>query len=279
MGDGKQPVRLPSPVCVQKVLTANSFRYTTAIDIAETAEESKLAYLNRSLANLRLGRPAAALADAIKSYEGDDSARSEKGLFREASALYELARYDQCLNRLQALRAAYPASSSAIPMIDRVQARLQEQQSGQYDFRRMYEQAKATPPLIDCATYAMPVEIRDSPGKGRGVFTTRKVLAGELLICEKAFGYIYAGKDDPGSRGMTELDTCTDLQAQILQKMFHNLEDARMVGSLYHGDYDAVSAYEIDGKPVVDSYVFKSSSAISGHWRSDKFADFLLEKS
>lgn len=221
--------------------------------MAETAEEAQLAYLNRSLANLRLGRPAAALEDAIRSSRKGGSASGEKTLFREASALYQLAKYDQCLDRLKTLRTAYPTCSSTIPMIERVQARLQEQRSGRYDFRRMYEQAKATPPLIDCATYTMPVEIRDSPGKGRGVFTTRRVLAGELLICEKALGYIYGGSDHPDSRGKTDLHTYADLITQIAQRLLHNVEEARSFGKLHHGDYDAISVCEVDGRPVVDS--------------------------
>ncbi|KAH8753102.1 hypothetical protein F5883DRAFT_691147 [Diaporthe sp. PMI_573] len=177
--------------------------YTTAAKTAETTEEARLAYLNRSLANLRLGRPATALADVIKSYGTGDSARTEKGLFREASALYELAKYDQCLDRLWALNTAYP-DNSAMPMIHRAQARLEEQQTGKYDFRRMYKQAKATPPLIDCATYTAPVEIRNSPGKGRGLFTTKKVLAGEMLLCEKAFGHLHHGNYE--AAGVYEVD-------------------------------------------------------------------------
>lgn len=231
----------------RKVLIANSFSYTTAARIAGTAEEVQLAYLNRSLANLRLGRPAVALSDAIKSYEGGSSAATEKSLFREASALYELAKYDQCLGRLEALQAAYPTNNSALTMINRVKARLQEQQTGQYDFRRMHKQAEATPPLIDCATYKMPVEVRDSPGKQRGVFTKRKVLAGEMLICEKAFGYIPG--DLTGSHGHQQASLC----AQVVQKLFHNIEDARQFGDLYHGDFKSVSVCEVDGKPVVDA--------------------------
>lgn len=206
-----------------------------------------MAYLNRSLANLRLGRPATALSDAVKSHEGGSSARTEKGLFREASALYDLAKYDQCLDRLDALRAAYPTNNPALAMIDRVKARLQEQQSGEYDFRRMYEQAEAAPPLIDCATYNMPVEVRASPGKQRGVFTKRKVLAGEMLICEKAFGYVPG--DLTESHGHQQASLC----AQVVQKLFHNIEDARQFGDLYHGDYKSMSVCEVDGKPVVDA--------------------------
>lgn len=206
-----------------------------------------MAYLNRSLANLRLGRPATALSDAIKSYEGGISAPTEKALFREASALYDLAKYDQCLDRLEALRAAYPANNPALTMIARVKARLHEQQTGQYDFRQMHNQAEATPPLIDCATYSMPVEIRHSLGKGRGVFTKRKVLVGELLICEKAFGYI------GGTIAESDAYRQACLRAQVVQKMFHNIEDARQFGDLHHGDYTSVPVREVDGSPVVDS--------------------------
>lgn len=118
----------------------------------------------------------------------------------------------------------------------------------------MYQQAESTPPLIDCATYTGAVEIRESPGKGHGVFTTRKVLAGELLICEKAFGYACDDNAIPVSKDMIERDISSKfLRTQILQKMLHNIEAARCFGDLHHGDYDAVSVYEVDGRSVVDS--------------------------
>lgn len=254
MGRGRGPVSPYSFAPLRfKVLDSNHFRYSTAIRVAETADQARLAYLNRSLANLRLKRPVAALEDAIRSAGPDNSASTEKGLFREANALYELAKYDQSLDRLRALKAAYPSNSAAEPIIDRVLARLKEQQTGKYDFLRMYKQAKATPPHIDCATYTMPVEIQDSPGKGRGLFTTRKVLAGDLLICEKAFGYVYGGKDHSSSLGMTQSEVTQGLRTQIVQRLFHNIEDARMFSHLHHGDYEAAGVSEVDGKPVVDS--------------------------
>lgn len=138
-------------------------------------------------------------------------------------------------------------------MIDRVLARLKEQQTGQYDFLSMHIQAETTPPLIDCATYTSPVEIRDSPGKGRGLFTTRKVLAGDLLICEKAFGYVYGGKDHSSGVAMTDKELSQSLRAQIVQRLFHSIEDVRLFSHLHHGDFDAVGVYEVDGSPVVDS--------------------------
>lgn len=52
-----------------------------------------------------------------------------------------------------------------------------------------------TPPLLDHASYIGPIAIRESKGKGRGVFLTRSVKAGELLICEKAFAAGFVPKD------------------------------------------------------------------------------------
>lgn len=251
MGRGRESVSLTPQICVGNVIFIDAISYTTAAQTAETAEDLQLAYLNRSLTNLRLGRPATALEDAIKSYGGDTSARTEKALFREASALYELAKYEQCL---EILGTARPGNGSAMQLIERVQARLREKHWGQYDFLRMYQQAKATPPLIDCATYTMPVAIKNSPGKGRGVFTTRKVLAGDLLICEKAFGYAGCDAASPGSEEITQRGISTEyLHTQIVQKLLHNIEDARSFCDLNHGDSDAVSVYEVDGHPVVDA--------------------------
>ncbi|KAL2275525.1 hypothetical protein FJTKL_02023 [Diaporthe vaccinii] len=55
---------------------------------------------------------------------------------------------------------------------------------------------------------------------------------------------------------MTKRDIGTKyLHTHIVQKMLHNIEAARSFGDLHHGDYDAVSVHEVDGRPVVDSFL------------------------
>lgn len=141
----------------------------------------------------------------------------------------------------------------------RAKARLREQQTGSYDFRFMYQQAEQTPPLIDCATFSIPVEERDAPGKGRGLFTTMPVSAGQLLLCEKAFGYMYA-EHGPGYNFLMnvrsekmETHERIRLVSQIVQKFYHGHRQSHEFKKLYSGDCTTTPVSEIDGTPVVDS--------------------------
>lgn len=242
-----------------------------AIEAVKTTEEEQLAYLNRSLTNLRLGRPAIALSDAAQGGGGGGSSSaghpSEKGLFRKASALYQLGRFEQCLENLELITATYPSGTSmpeTLAMAARAKARLREEQTGEYSFSQMNKQTKATPPLVDCATYSAPVEVRESPGRGRGLFMTKKVAAGELLLCEKAFGYSYAGLDDQGGSTTSLMNVATKqmvvggqaaLLTRLVQKAYHDPNAAQVLTGLCHGDYKSVTVAEADGRPVVDSSV------------------------
>lgn len=241
--------------------------YTSAIAAALTPADEQMAYLNRSLANLRLERPAKALSDAIMSTTSNNGQSSEKGLFREAHALYQLHRFDDCLDRLKPLiNTCSPGlfTAEAKMMLIRAKARMQEKKMGKYDFLDMYKQAEATPPIIDCATYSAAVEVRESPGRGRGLFTTRKVAAGDLLLCEKAFGYRFVDKDGAGQHKKTGIlmnlvtkrivvGGAADLLPELVQKLYHDPEASKLFTNLHHGDYSPVSVDEVDGKPVVDS--------------------------
>ncbi|KAI0888899.1 uncharacterized protein GGS22DRAFT_184475 [Annulohypoxylon maeteangense] len=259
-------IRLEGNAAVQSRKWAEAEQlYTDAIRAAKTPEEERLAHLNRSLANLRLERPGKALDDALKGHANKDLP-NEKALFREAKALYSLRKFNPCLEKLSAVVRINPKNSDAWAEIKRVKQRIQEEETGVYDFIDMHKQSECTPPLIDCATYVGPVEVRDSPGQGKGLFTTKPVKAGELLLCEKAFAYTYAENDCPiGKANMTFLmdlnsNTMTlggqaNLIAQVVQKIYHNHAEGKVVTELHHGDYPKVATSEVDGAPVVDSFL------------------------
>jgi hypothetical protein len=235
-------------------------RYSSALDTAETPEEEQLAYLNRSIANLKLDRPAQALLDVTRAKDPDKP--TEKAVLRHASALYDLGKFEQCEVTIQTCMEAFPDSQAARTKLQSVKARLHEQRTGRYNFKDMYEQAKAkTPPLVDCATFSNPVEIRDSPRGGRGLFTTKFVSAGDLLLCEKAFSYAFIDETrlEDKATYMVNLSTkrvtvgaSADLWPQVVHKLYDDAESLAVFQELYHGDYKTTTVPECDGTPVVD---------------------------
>lgn len=242
-----------------RILITWCYRYTSAIQASKTLEDKQLAYLNRSLTNLRLERPAHALCDAERGC--DHSAPSEKSLFREARASYELGHFVKALDKLEALIASFPENQAAKIEMKRVEDRLSEQRTGAYNFGQMYKQARQMPPLIDCATFSAPVEVCPSAGRGNGLFTKTAVPAGHLLLCEKAFAYSYAGKDQPGSMKLM-INTSTKkgvlggqvtVLTQLMQKMYHDPEAQAAYHELHHGDHAVPAVSEVDGHPVIDS--------------------------
>ena len=63
-----------------------------------------------------------------------------------------------------------------------VRYRLGEQESGKAITDEM---PKVPPPHLDHATFVGPVAVKASIGRGRGLFTTKAVKAGDLILCEK----------------------------------------------------------------------------------------------
>ena len=114
----------------------------------------------------------------------------EKALFRVARAFYGLKFWKKALRSFQELISHYPNNQTARQEIARCEMRLREE-SGHYDFDAMIEEAIAKAPKsdMDRADYIGSIEVRDCAieSHGRGLFTTKDVEAGELLLCEKAF--------------------------------------------------------------------------------------------
>ena len=198
---------------------------------------------------------------------GPNPNTSEKALYRAGKALYGLGRFSQCCDILQTLCEKYPNNFEAAKELARARLRLLEQQCGTYDFKTIYEEvSKVRPPRLDHATFIGPVMVKISPDRGRGLFTTKAVKAGELLLCEKAFAHCYAGSSEESSNGglkfnlLVNIDTNkmtigtqSDLITAIVQKLWRNPSLMSEFVTLYHGSYEPVCVTEVDGKPVIDT--------------------------
>ncbi|KAK4180472.1 hypothetical protein QBC36DRAFT_229583 [Triangularia setosa] len=245
--------------------------YTSALASSPTTEECHTIKLNRSLAFLKTNHFDAALAD-VDSMLSDSSAKSnEKALFRKAQALYSLQRYRECCEVLKTLRLKYPDNTAAKDKLNEAVNRLAEQTTGKYRFKKLHaEAAHLRPPQLDHATHIGPVGVRQSESRGRGLFTTKAVKAGDLLFCEKAFVYAFHEGEGMSSNSRLMMNLLIDVNANsfttgaqpelitmLVQKLYQNPSLASIVKDLHRGSYSPVQGVFdiIDGKPVIDSFL------------------------
>ncbi|TVY93518.1 Histone-lysine N-methyltransferase [Lachnellula willkommii] len=244
--------------------------YQRALRSSPNQEEAEILHNNKALANLRIEAFDSALDDV--SFIANPEDRSEKGLYRGALALYGLRRFKEALEMMEILVRKYPESAPGKCELDRTRLRVAEQESGVYDFKALYKATKFRPPLMDNASYSGPIEVRNSPGRGRGLFITRPVKAGELLLCEKAFSYCFAALpeemwkansksisqssfliDVPGNS--TTVGTHADLIRNVSNKLARNPSLGPSFGDLAHRKYQGIACTSVDGSPVVDTFL------------------------
>ncbi|KAF7879007.1 hypothetical protein EAF04_000207 [Stromatinia cepivora] len=248
--------------------------YTAALKCHSSAETAKITRLNRALAYLKDGSLDAALADTECMISPTDA--SEKALYRGGQALYGLGRFSECHDILQHFCRKSPNGPLATMELKRVRSRLSEQQSGIYDFKSIYKEISTTrPPHLDHATFVGSIVVKPSPGRGLGFFTTKAVKAGELLLCEKAFAHCYTGtSEDSETFSKTTLlmnvhtnkmtvGTQADLITAIVQKLWKNPSLIPEFNALYRGSYKLAERTEVDGKPVIDTFLVEQIIALN----------------
>lgn len=213
---------------------------------------------NRALAYLKTAQYDAALRDT--GYPELDCSSPDKALFRAAEALYYLGLFGECLAVTEMILRVNPGNKEASAVFSRTQDRLKEKNSAAFEFPNLQKNAmKLNPPLFDIATYVGPIEVKQTANKGRGMFLTADVKAGDILLCEKAFCYAHMAPNSGISVLMyPETDRVVhggqaDLINAIVRKMYLNPSIARQVRALHHGDYQAVDVVSVDSKAVVDT--------------------------
>ena len=192
---------------------------------------------------------------------------SEKALFRAARASYGLGNFTQCHSYLAELQELYPGNKAATKDMERCELRFREL-AGDFDFASMLKEAvtKQPSPHLDRAAYIGPIEVRKCAieSHGRGLFTTKAVKAGELLLCEKAFVTAFAPEE---TRAMTEIDQPkesdadgsdwrlklrAELAANTLVKLFRNPSVVSVFADLYPGPNADEQIDEDTNLPEVD---------------------------
>lgn len=182
---------------------------------------------------------------------------NEKALFRKAEALYQLRRFKEAKEVLGHMISLYPRNEIATHRMERVARRLQEE-AGIYDFAGMLKE-NIQPMKSDRASYIGSVEIRACKAKsrGRGLFLTKPVYAGELLLCEKAFAVslLSIHADESSDDGLSEngLDAARDdLHKDCVFQFHRNPSLLPAFKGLHSGRYCPEKIAEVDGQIIVD---------------------------
>ena len=247
--------------------------YSYALKNAKSVHDAVPLLLSRSLARHSNTQYEQSLADAEAAL--DLQPRNEKALLRKSRAFYGLGDYAAAEAVLLDLKQVEPNHPNLKGDFAKCTKRRQEERDGLYDFEAMLKEAtkKHPKPYMDRATYSNPAMQRKAcqeEGKGRGMFATRDIEVGELLMVEKAFATVFdeeipstSGEtpDQPvvdPKTGLTSIKSVRAMQEGLLEIVIKNLErDPSKIGKfarLYpgphiHEEVEPDSLYD-DGSPI-----------------------------
>lgn len=187
---------------VAKDFDAAYASYTRGIrTLAESSGSSieKDLHRNRAHVSIALGRYEGALTDALAALTyllDDDHKRLDaKAYFRAARASYGLKRYETAMLFVCDQLELYPDDQDAVKLLTRIQDRVREQRHGRYDIEKI--QKNLSHELrVDAADYIINTTIeRSGPNRGRGLFATRYIQPGDLIMAETSFCSVWRRED------------------------------------------------------------------------------------
>jgi tetratricopeptide (TPR) repeat protein len=151
---------------------------------------------NRSHVRLALGRYEGAVEDAMAALTHISDEKHQKldakAYFRASSALYELKLYYRAAVSIRHELELFPGDIDAQIRLERVQCRLREQEQGSYDIERI-QKSISKKPHVDAADSIVNTVIKTSgPERGRGLFATRSLKTGDLVMAETAFCSVWS---------------------------------------------------------------------------------------
>ena len=221
----------------------------------------------RNLAGMELvlGRNEDARLHAIQALsDGSDKALAAldvKAYYRAASASYHLRDFTQADQELTKLLALDPSDSDGKALLEKVRARLEEQESGTYDFVLLVKGLSRKQPRVDIADYTKRTVAGVSKGRGRGLFAAEDVQLGELIMCEKAFCAVYEWESETSQTKVYDVRPKkfdgfpAALWAGTVQKLQQTPSQCAELTKLT-GRYSGAGSRKdvVDGSPVIDAF-------------------------
>ncbi|OTB03195.1 hypothetical protein M426DRAFT_321984 [Hypoxylon sp. CI-4A] len=255
----------------QNLVSAHAM-YTKGIEIARQGALSETKpdlvrdiFRNRAHVNLLLNQLDEAKGDAKEALINGEEDRSKdldsKAYFRAGCAAYNLGEYQEAKSFFEEQQKRTSDTKTAIAYLKNIEVRLREQETGAYNFKKIQASLSRSRPRVDAASFISNTKVKESTGKGRGLFATRDIPAGEIVMCEKAFCVVW-GYEKEALTAMT-YDARDDrirvspvgLSKSIVQKLLSNPSQIERVFGLY-GDYqgDGKNVSTTEDGSVVDTF-------------------------
>jgi tetratricopeptide (TPR) repeat protein len=211
---------------------------------------------NRAHVNLLLNQLDEAKADAKAALIGkEDDPRSReldsKAFFRAGMAAYHLGDYHEAKELFEQRQKLTPDINpkETQAMLRRIQIHLDEQEAGTHDLKKLRAGLSRARPRVDAASFVGKTAVKDSPGRGRGLFATRDIPAGEIVMLT---AITYDVRDDRirvSPAGLTRA---------VVQKLLSNPSQIEKVMDMYGdwqgGDSNTKNVFRTDDGPVVDTF-------------------------
>jgi tetratricopeptide (TPR) repeat protein len=161
--------------------------YSEAIQSAqsENRKDIHILFHKRANVNIVIKRFEAARNDALASCSGASKADS-KAHFCAGRAAYELGLFEESRDHFSDALKQSPDSAVFRSEFRRAEDRLKEQRDGDYDFEVMCNSVTHTRNNLDHADFFSATEVKNTKAHGRGLFATRFIPAGSLVMVEKA---------------------------------------------------------------------------------------------
>jgi hypothetical protein len=244
-----------------------------AVCADSNASLARALYCNRSFGRFRLERFQLAYEDACAAIMPESNMPDQatavqvRALLGAGSAAYALARYETALAHLMRatdLPVTPVIKAQAQTLLIKIISRLYKQNTADYDFAEMQATLEQNQVRLDHASNLKNTENPLSAGRGRGLFAVEEILAGDLVLCEKAFGAVVP--NDVTGRNLQLIDIrtgmdCEESHSALLSRLPGKLQDNpdRKFFSLHSGNCGTAGLRDVDDKPLVDALESKTS--------------------
>lgn len=253
--------------------------YSTALGVNQDNDDlRRTLHNNRSQARINLGHYELAVQDALVALgQGDhvsdeNKSRKMKALQRAGQAAYELGDF---LAAKQYFSQGLELSSehkNLLFQLQRTEKRLSEQTTGEFDFIAMSNSATEDDTILDHASYLTNTKIAPAGDHGRGLFATKHLAPGDVILVEKAF-YAVFDRDVPNEKSVivdvAKAGISLENQAERIQgtidKILHNPKQASRYLNLHHGGKSQNKALRfVNGMATVDTFLVQAIDRLNG---------------